>query len=108
MTVTRARDGWTLHIEKSPPGSRFVNRTWLDGLAVTREQAHAIITAGGAERTWTLAGYHQEWPAHVLILDRVGVTREEYLAILGGRDPVSVLLPLLRARALTLAEMMAQ
>lgn len=108
MTMTRARDGWTLHIEKNPPGSRYVNRSWLDGLAVTRGQAQAIITARGAERTWTLAGYHPEWPARVLILDRVGVTQAEYMAILGGRDPVSVLLPRLRARALTLEEMMAK
>ena len=44
----------------------------------------------------------------MLILDRVGVTQAEYMAILGGRDPVSVLLPRLRARALTLEEMMAK
>lgn len=88
------RDGWTLTVEPLRGRDKYI-RFALHGLAVTPGEL-AVLRVFQAPGGWPAMG----------VTGGIEVSWEEAQLIRDGADPRHVLWPPLRARALTLAEMM--
>lgn len=93
-----AGDGWTLTVEPLRGRDKYVR------FALRGPVANVTPGERAALRVFQAPG---GWPA-IGVDGGIEVSWEEAQLIRGGRDPRHVLWPPLRARALTLAEMMSR
>jgi hypothetical protein len=99
------RDGWTLRAGTAPYGHFGDTRPLyvLENLMVTAGQASQIMRHRPRDLPWRL-GYGNG-PLRPM---KVTLTTEETVRVWRGTDPLAMLAPPLRARALTLEEMMGE
>lgn len=101
-TTWASSQGWDLVMTQETDASRQVTGTGyeLRGLEVTAAQARELARCRtrGMMLVTVTAGR---------LTACIGLSLEEYMAILALEPPLSVLLPRLRARPLTLEEMLA-
>jgi hypothetical protein len=103
--VLAQRDGWSLvrHDITIAPG-RAMATWWLDNLAMTGGQA-AELMRRRREQAMEVSGY---CPDAGLSFMTARVTPGEAIRLNNGEEPLDVLIPVLYARALSVAEMMGE